>query len=58
MIILIAPENDIPNEIEILQQLFQEGLAYYHLRKPTKNYQEHCDYLNKIEEQYLLLIID
>ena len=52
MIILIAPENDIPNEIEILQQLFQEGLAYYHLRKPTKNYQEHCDYLNKIEEQY------
>ena len=52
MIILIAPENDIPNEIEILHQLFQNGLAYYHFRKPKKNYQEHCEYLNQIEEQY------
>ncbi len=52
MLILIAPENDIPNEIEILHQFFQEGLQYYHLRKPTKNYQAHCDYLNQIDEQY------
>ncbi len=52
MIVLIAPENDIPNEIEILHQLFQEGLQYYHLRKPNKNYQEHCDYLNQIDKQY------
>ena len=52
MIVLIAPENDIPNEIKILHQLFQEGLQYYHLRKPDKDYQAHCDYLNQIEEQY------
>lgn len=52
MIILIAPENDIPNEIEILHQLFQEGLEYYHFRKPHKNYQEHCEYLNQIDKQY------
>ena len=52
MIVLIAPENDVPNEIEILQQLFQEGLEYYHFRKPHKNYQEHCDYLNQIDELY------
>ncbi len=52
MIIVIAPENDIPNEIEILHQLFQEGLEYYHLRKPYKNYQEHCNYLDKIDKQY------
>lgn len=52
MIILIAPEKDIPNEIEILNQLFQEGLEYYHFRKPNKNYQEHCDYLNQIDEKY------
>ncbi|MEI6865638.1 thiamine phosphate synthase [Flavicella sp.] len=52
MIVLIAPETDIPNEIEILIQLFQEGLQYYHLRKPNKNYQEHCDYLNQIDEKY------
>ena len=52
MIVLIAPENDIPNEIEILHQLFQEGLEYYHLRKPNKNYKEHCDYLSRIDKQY------
>ena len=52
MIIVIAPENDIPNEIEILNQLFQEGLQYYHFRKPNKNYEEHCAYLNQIDTQY------
>ncbi|AUC81417.1 thiamine phosphate synthase [Lacinutrix sp. Bg11-31] len=52
MIVVIAPENDIPNEIEILNQLFQEGLEYYHLRKPSKDYKAHCDYLNKIDKQY------
>lgn len=52
MIVLIAPEIDIPNEIEILTLLFQEGLQYFHLRKPTKNYQEHCDYLNQIDKKY------
>ena len=52
MIIIIAPEKDIANEIEILTQLFQEGLQYYHFRKPNKNYQEHCNYLNQIDPQY------
>ena len=52
MIVLISPENDIPNEIEILNQLFQEGLQYYHFRKPEKNYDQHCAYLNQIEAQY------
>ncbi len=52
MIVLIAPENDVQNELEILNQLFQEGLQYYHLRKPNKNYQEHCDYLNQIDSKY------
>ena len=52
MIVLIAPENDIPNEIEILNQLFREGLLVYHLRKPKKNYEEHVAYLNKIDKEY------
>lgn len=52
MIVLIAPENDIKNEIEILNQLFQEGLQYYHLRKPNKDFKQHCDYLNQIDEKY------
>ena len=52
MIVLIAPEKDIPNEIEILQQLFEEGLEYYHFRKPDKNYEEHVAYLNQIDKKY------
>lgn len=52
MIILIAPEKDIPNEIEILNQLFKEGLEYYHFRKQDKNYEEHVAYLNMIDKKY------
>ncbi|MDD7888098.1 thiamine phosphate synthase [Flavivirga sp. 57AJ16] len=52
MIVLIAPEKDIHKEILILNQLFEAGLEYYHLRKPEKNYQEHCDYLNQIDLKY------
>lgn len=52
MIVLIAPEQDIPNEIDILHQLFEAGLQYYHFRKPFKNLQEHIDYLNQIDIKY------
>ncbi|MFD0963704.1 thiamine phosphate synthase [Pseudofulvibacter geojedonensis] len=52
MVVLIAPENDIDNEILILNQLFEAGLEYYHFRKPNKSYQEHCDYLDAIETKY------
>lgn len=52
MIVLIAPEKDIPNEIEILHQLFEEGLEYYHFRKPFKNYDEHVAYLNQVDKKY------
>jgi thiamine-phosphate pyrophosphorylase len=52
MIVLIAPEKDIKNETTILNQLFEVGLECYHLRKPKKNYQEHCDYLNQIDSRY------
>ena len=52
MIILIAPENDVPNEIDILTRLFEEGLAYYHFRKPNKDYAAHCAYLNRIDKKY------
>lgn len=52
MIVVIAPENDIPNEIELLHQLFEAGLQYYHLRKPNKNYDEHVTFLNQIDAQF------
>lgn len=52
MIILIAPEKDISDELKVLHQLFEEGLEWYHFRKPLKNYDEHVSYLNEIDEKY------
>lgn len=52
MVIVISPEQDVPNEMEILHQLFDAGLKYYHLRKPNKDYSAHQDYLNRIDKQY------
>ena len=52
MIVLIAPEEDIKDEISILNQLFEAGLEFYHLRKPNKSYEEHCEYLNQIDAKY------
>ena len=52
MIIVIAPEKDIRDEVNILNELFEAGLECFHLRKPNKNYQEHCDYLNQIAIKY------
>lgn len=52
MILVIAPEKDVENEVSILNQLFKSGLEYYHLRKPNKDYKEHCAYLNQIDAQY------
>ena len=52
MIVVIAPEQDVKDEILILNQLFEAGLEYYHLRKPEKNYLEHCMYLNQVDSKY------
>ncbi|REH54814.1 thiamine-phosphate pyrophosphorylase [Tenacibaculum gallaicum] len=52
MIVLIAPEKDVPNEIDMLNQLFEEGLECYHFRKPDKNYKDHVAYLNQVDEKY------
>jgi len=52
MIVLIAPEKDFDHEITILNQLFEAGLEFFHLRKPEKNYEEYCAYLNQIDEKY------
>ncbi|MBD0831273.1 thiamine phosphate synthase [Aestuariibaculum sediminum] len=52
MIIVIAPEHDIKNEIVILHELFHEGLQYYHLRKPHKTYTAYEVYLNQIDSKF------
>lgn len=57
MIILISPENDIKDEHVILHQLFENGLQYYHLRKPSKSEEEYRNYLNAIDKQFYNRIV-
>ncbi|MBL7558898.1 thiamine phosphate synthase [Olleya sp. YSTF-M6] len=52
MIVLIAPEEDVLNEIGLLNKLFHNGLECFHLRKPLKSYQQHVEYLNQIDIKY------
>jgi len=57
MIILIAPEQDIPNEQDILQQLFDAGLTHFHFRKPQASLEEHHAYLDLIDARYYKHIV-
>lgn len=57
MIFLISPENDIPNEIDILHQLFEAGLTHFHFRKPNKSIEEHREYLDQIDKEYHEFIV-
>lgn len=57
MIILISPENDVKDELTILYQLFEKGLQYYHLRKPSKSEEEYISYLEAIDKQFYNRIV-
>ncbi|WP_144801118.1 thiamine phosphate synthase [Maribacter sp. MAR_2009_72] len=52
MIVVIAPEHDMEHELNILHQLFDEGLHYFHLRKPHKSLKDHRAYLNELDVKY------
>ncbi len=52
MLLLITPENDTDNEIELLNSFFETGLEILHVRKPNKNYAQHMAYLSAIDEAY------
>jgi len=52
MLIALTSEQEIPNEVLLIHQLFEAGLEVLHLRKPYKNYEEHIAYLNLINEEY------
>ncbi len=52
MLILLSPEKEADDEIDTVNGLFEAGLSVYHLRKPHKTYQEHCQYLDQIHSEY------
>ena len=57
MIVLIAPEQDIENELSLLDGLFQNGLMVFHLRKPEKSKPEMRAYLKQINSDFLNRVV-
>jgi thiamine-phosphate pyrophosphorylase len=57
MLVLIAPEQDISNELILLNQLFEAGLDCFHLRKPAKTCEEYCAYIDQIDLKYHTRIV-
>lgn len=52
MIIVITPEEIVPNETEIINELFQEGLDLLHIRKPFINSEELANFIQKINLEF------
>ncbi|GAA3565857.1 thiamine phosphate synthase [Snuella lapsa] len=52
MLIVVAPEISVPNEIAVLNRLFKVGLTCYHLRKPELDFEGHCRYISQIDTAY------
>ncbi|SEH96060.1 thiamine-phosphate pyrophosphorylase [Paenimyroides aquimaris] len=52
MIIVITPEEIVPNETEIINELFQEGLDLLHIRKPFINSEELANFIQKIDSEF------
>ncbi|MBK1895019.1 thiamine phosphate synthase [Chryseobacterium paridis] len=52
MIIVISPEEILPNEVDIVNEMFQEGLELFHIRKPFISDQEMILFLDQINESF------
>ncbi|WP_241330457.1 thiamine phosphate synthase [Chryseobacterium arthrosphaerae] len=49
MILVITPEIMIPNETEIINQMFQKGLDLLHIRKPHTTRQELSGFISEVD---------
>ncbi|MCJ7933722.1 MAG: thiamine phosphate synthase [Chryseobacterium sp.] len=52
MILVITPEVMVPDETEIINQMFQEGLDLLHIRKPQITRNEMSDFIRKIDSSF------
>lgn len=52
MILVITPETIAPNESEIINQMFHDGLDLLHIRKPWIGQEEMNDFISGINEQF------
>lgn len=52
LLIVITPDNSVPNETNIVNRLFENGLQRLHLRKPGFTVEEYRSYLKAIDSTY------
>ncbi|WP_288376572.1 thiamine phosphate synthase [Chryseobacterium culicis] len=52
MILIITPELFVPNETELINQMFQEGLNLLHIRKPGANRNEMIEFITQIDDAF------
>lgn len=52
MILVITPETIVPNESEIINQMFQDGLDLLHIRRPFISREGMTDFINSIDESF------
>jgi thiamine-phosphate pyrophosphorylase len=52
MIVVISPEQNLPNESLWVNRLFEEGLERFHVRKPSIDDSSVIDYLKQIDSAY------
>lgn len=52
MIIVITPEKWIQNEVELINELFHEGLDLLHIRKPFISSGEMTDFIQKVNPEF------
>ncbi|MFS4472812.1 thiamine phosphate synthase [Chryseobacterium sp. T20] len=52
MILVITPELIVPNETDLINQMFQEGLDLLHIRKPWLSHNEMREFITQIDEVF------
>ncbi|MEY8761560.1 thiamine phosphate synthase [Chryseobacterium tongliaoense] len=57
MIIVITPEECLPDETKHINEMFPEGLDILHVRKPLISKQEMEVFLNRIDENFLSQVV-
>lgn len=55
--IVITNPSSIENEFQLIQQLFEEGLEWLHVRKPGYSENEISSFLSKIDEKWFSKLV-
>jgi thiamine-phosphate pyrophosphorylase len=56
-ILLLTPPEFIPDEVQILEQLFEAGLSTLHVRKPNASLEQIEDFIRQFKPQYMKRLV-